>query len=131
MMQYFYLIIDWRVRTRFFRGSTRKQKLTFAEVGPGRQSRQRKGQGGELMDCLMPGEGHELISAPHTVLSEMETEPVLVSSGTDWFQGVLLSSLLLGSTTISFTSWSLSLPFFFSPQVELWVWKHLVCWRLK
>lgn len=80
------------------------------------------------MDCLMPGEGHELVSAPHTVLSEMETEPVLVSPTTDWFQGVLLPSLLLlGSTTISFTSWSLSLSCFFSPQVELCVWKHLVC----
>lgn len=57
------------------------------------------------MDCLMPGEGHELVSAPHTVLSEMETEPVLVSPGTSWFQGGLLTSLLLlESTAISFTS---------------------------
>lgn len=47
------------------------------------------------MDCLIPGEGHELVSAPHTVLSEMNTEPVLVSAGTSWFQRVLLPSLLL------------------------------------
>lgn len=124
-------------RTKFLRGSTRKQKFIFAEVSSERQSRQRKGQGGELVDCLVPEEGHGLIPAPKTVLSEMETEPVPVYPDTSWFQGVLLPSLLFlgglgalpsllfdGHQTLSFSC-------LFSPQMELCFWNHLVCLRLE